>query len=185
MADKLHKDFDTADGIHIIHTWTATDDADRAFLTLTADDIGKVCYQLDSGAFWLLVDWIPGEGGATWFELTQTPDLSTKADRYRTYRAHTGTTDTAVLADGGNVVTSNNAAAVLQTIPSNAAVPYPIDTIIEFIQLGAGQMTFAVTTDTLLPIPGGVAKSAGQGASVFLKKVATTTWQILGNLAAS
>lgn len=104
------------------------------------------------------------------------------APKYRTYRTYSGATDTAVLADGGNVITPSSASAVTQTVPANSSVPYPVDTIIEILQLGAGQVSLVVTTDTLTVPVGYQAKCLGQGHSIFVKKIATTQWVVSGSL---
>ena len=53
--------------------------------------------------------------------------------------AQAGTSYTLVLADKGRIVTMNNAAANALTIPANSAVAFPLGTIINVIQIGAGE----------------------------------------------
>lgn len=103
----------------------------------------------------------------------------------RTVNAQTGTTYTFVLGDAGNVVTSGNASATVFTIPTNASVPYTVNTQIDTSQIGAGVLT--ITGDTGVTVNG---VSAGSGAlsaqfgSVTLLKLATNTWLMTGNHAA-
>lgn len=133
----------------------------------------------------------------TFFELTLPPasaaDVATntaaisalqtsKADKDYTLRAHTGTTDTLVLADDGKLITSSNASAVTQTIPANASVALPVGSVIQVLQLGAGQVSFAITSDTLQLPSGFVAKARGQYSLVTLIKIASTTWVAAGDL---
>lgn len=107
--------------------------------------------------------------------------IALKAARNRAYRAHTGTSDTSLLADAGNVVTSTNAAAVAQSV--NQALAYVVDDTIEFLQLGAGQLTAALTSGTLIIPPGFLAKTRGVGCSLYVTKIASTTWKVSGDLA--
>jgi uncharacterized protein YjlB len=98
-----------------------------------------------------------------------------------TIRAQTGTTDTLVLTDVGKTITESNASAITQTIPTNASVAFPIGSRIDFIQIGAGQVTFAAAGGvTLNGTPGLKCRAQHSGASVL--KVATDTWQLVGDL---
>lgn len=48
---------------------------------------------------------------------------------------------TLVVADAGKVIEMNAASAVNLTLPTNAAVAIPVDTVIEVFQMGAGQVS--------------------------------------------
>lgn len=104
---------------------------------------------------------------------------------------HTGvppTTDattarTAALADAGGWIDFTNASAVTFTIPDNATVPFPIGTKIDFAQIGAGTVTVAAAGGVTLHSEGGALATAGQYAAGFIKKRATDTWLVGGNLA--
>lgn len=115
--------------------------------------------------------------------LATAASVALKADALLTLRAHSGTSDTLVLADAGKLVTSNNAAAVAQTIPANASVAYSVGTVIQHLQLGAGQVSFTLTSDTLRVPTGFVAKTRGQYCTVTLTKIASTEWVLSGDLA--
>lgn len=97
----------------------------------------------------------------------------------------TGTTYTLVLADAPassanqGIVTMNNASANTLTIPANGTVAFPVGTIVSVIQLGAGQTTIAITTDTLLNSSSVTARA--QNSTLILTKVATTTWVLGGD----
>jgi len=95
--------------------------------------------------------------------------------------AQTGTTYTLVLTDAGKMVTLSNASAITLTIPTNASVALPIGAIINFEQLGAGQVTFAGAGVTINSFDGNL-KLAGQYAGAYLRKTATNTWTLIGNL---
>lgn len=107
---------------------------------------------------------------------------ATKSDITRTINAQTGTAFTPALTDSGDVVTMDNAAANVLTVPTNAAVAYAVGTQLDISQLGAG--VTSVTGDTGVTING---VSAGTGAlaarygSVTLLKLATNTWLLTGN----
>jgi hypothetical protein len=100
-----------------------------------------------------------------------------------TQNIQTGTTYTLVLTDEGKLVTMSNAAASTLTIPANASVAYDVGTRIEIAQLGAGQLTVAITSDTLNSADSYV-KLAKQFTAATLTKTATTTWLLVGNLVA-
>jgi hypothetical protein len=211
--DKLHSLFTTADGIHIIQAWSLATYAERASLSgdLVPADVGRVAFVAEDLSFWVLADDNTGEG-PLWVKLSfsieaastvqpvgsaNVPGVSTayaredhvhsassKADAVFTIRAHTGTTDTLVLADAGKLITSSNAGAVTQTIPSNATVAIPVGSSIQFVQLGAGQLTLSCA-DTLRVPPGFLAtpKTRGQYSLITATKIASTTWLVSGDLA--
>jgi hypothetical protein len=80
---------------------------------------------------------------------------------------------TLVLADAGKAVEGNSASALSFTVPPNSSVAYPVGTIIEVPQVGAGAVTLVagsgvtITGDTVTP---------GQGGSLLLRKTGTNTW---------
>ena len=53
------------------------------------------------------------------------------------------------LSDANRWFNCNNASAITATIPANASVAFPVGTVFALHQRGAGQITVAVTTDTL------------------------------------
>jgi hypothetical protein len=95
----------------------------------------------------------------------------------------TGTTYELILGDAGKLVTLSNASAITLTIPANASVVFPIGTVIKLLQLDAGQVTVAITTDTLASASSYV-KLTGQYSSASLVKTAATTWVLYGDIAA-
>jgi len=97
----------------------------------------------------------------------------------------TGTTYGPVLDDADKMITLNNASAVTVTIPANSSVAFPIGTKLNFMQLGAGQVTIAITTDTL-NIPSALtANLTEQYATATALKVTSTSWVLFGNLEAA
>ena len=97
-------------------------------------------------------------------------------------RTYTGTTDTLVLADAGNMVRGNNAGGNTCTIPPNASVAFPTGTQILFSQRGAGQMTIAAGAGVTINSYGAALKLVGQYAQAIATKVDTNEWSIDGNL---
>lgn len=93
----------------------------------------------------------------------------------------TGTAYTLALTDASDVVEVNNAGANTVTIPTNAAVAFPVGTIIGVTQLGAGATT--VTGDTGVTVNGvsaGGAAIDAQYKGVSIYKRATDTWVMQG-----
>lgn len=76
---------------------------------------------------------------------TQTLTNKTIADPVITtsVNAQTGTTYTPVITDAKQMVTLSNASAITVTIPPNSSVSFATGSRIDFIQKGAGQVTFA------------------------------------------
>jgi hypothetical protein len=97
----------------------------------------------------------------------------------------TGTTYTLALTDAPaasanqGIVTMNNASANTLTIPANGTVAFPVGSVLQVVQLGAGQTTIAITTDTLLNASSVTARA--QNSTLTLTKVATTTWVLSGD----
>ncbi len=70
------------------------------------------------------------------------------------------------------------------TIPANSSVAYPVGTKLNFLQLGDGQVTVDITTDTLDVESTFTLLLAGKFASATAFKITTTTWVLFGNLEA-
>ena len=104
----------------------------------------------------------------------------------QTINAQTGTTYTFVLADQGKYITASNASAQTYTIPANSSVAFPIGSSIDLIQIGAGQVTVQGNGGVTVYSTGATAaapKARVQYSAMTLKKVATDTWHIIGDLA--
>jgi len=101
-----------------------------------------------------------------------------------TVNAQTGTTYTLVIGDAGKLVTLTNGSAITLTVPTNAAVAYPVGTVIALAQLGAGLVSIAgasgVTVNGVTP---GADDLTGQWATASLTKLAADTWLLSGGLA--
>lgn len=101
----------------------------------------------------------------------------------QTINAQTGTTYTIVLTDVDKIVTLSNASAITCTLPQDSDVAVPTGTHIDFIQIGAGQVTFAAGTGaTVNGTPGLKMRAQWSGASAI--KRAANTWVVIGDLSA-
>lgn len=87
---------------------------------------------------------------------------------------------TLVLADAGKVVEVNNAGAVNLTVPLNASVAFPVGTVIEVWQQGAGQVTIVATGGVTIRTPSTLLLRV-QYSSVTLRKRGTDEWVLAGD----
>ena len=98
-------------------------------------------------------------------------------------------TYTAVLTDNRNkLITMSVASANDFLIPTNASVAFPIGSVINVIQIGAGQTTIKAVTagTTTISSAGATAaqpKLRAQFAAASCIKVATDTWYVVGDIA--
>lgn len=123
-------------------------------------------------------------------DLPPAPDSITRAmltdeaaGAIRTVNTQTGTSYTLVLGDAGNFITMTNAAASTLTVPPNSSVAFPVGTLIEGAQLGAGQVTLTPGSGVTINATPGL-KVAAQYGTFGLLKLATDTWLAYGRLAA-
>jgi hypothetical protein len=93
----------------------------------------------------------------------------------------TGTSYTLVLTDAGKCVEGNNASAITLTIPPNSSVAFPVGTVVEVFQQGAGQITVTAGAGVTLRAPDG-AKLAKQYASASIRQRAADEWVLAGNV---
>ncbi len=98
--------------------------------------------------------------------------------------AQTGTTYTFILADAGKMVTANNAAAQTYTVPPNSSVAYPVGTTIDVAGIGAGKVTLAQGAGVTISSKAGNKAIGAQYVGVTLRKIATDTWLLFGDLIA-
>ena len=98
-------------------------------------------------------------------------------------------TYTVVLTDNRNkLVTMSVASANDFLIPTNASVAFPVGSVINVIQIGAGQTTIqAVTSGTTTISSTGATATApklrAQFSAASCIKVATDTWYVVGDIA--
>ncbi len=98
-------------------------------------------------------------------------------------------TYTAVATDNRNkLVTMSVASANDFLIPTNASVAFPIGSVINVMQIGAGQTTIKAVTSgtTTISSTGATAttpKLRAQFSAASCVKVATDTWYVIGDIA--
>lgn len=128
----------------------------------------------------------PLTGGGTSGALTLSYDYA--AGSKVTLNAQTATY-TAVLADADQkLITMSVASANDFLIPTNASVAFAVGTVINVIQIGAGQTTIkAVTAGTTTISSTGASaiapKLRAQYSAASCIKVATDTWYVVGDIA--
>jgi hypothetical protein len=98
----------------------------------------------------------------------------------------TGTTYTTVLADNGKLVTQSNASAITTTIAAFGSVAYPVGSQINFVQLGAGQVTIQGAGGVTLVSTGATAstpKLRAQYSTATAICIASDSWLVVGDIA--
>ncbi len=105
-----------------------------------------------------------------------------------TLNAQTGTTYTAVSSDQySKLVTQSNASASTFRIPTNATTAFPIGTVLNIINIGAGICTInAVTSGTTTILSAGAVAAAptlAQYKAASCIKTGTDTWYVIGGVA--
>jgi len=80
------------------------------------------------------------------------------------------------------VLNSTSAFPVTVTVPTDATVALPNETVIPWRQIGAGQIAFAAASGVTIISRGSVFLSAGQYAEGTLTKVDTNTWILSGDI---
>jgi hypothetical protein len=91
---------------------------------------------------------------------------------------------TLVLADAGKTITMSVASANNLTVPLNSSVAFATGTMINVIQIGAGQTTLVATSGVTINSKEGKLKLTGQYSGVSLYKRDTNTWVAVGDLSA-
>ena len=89
---------------------------------------------------------------------------------------------TLVLADAGTIIEMNLSVANTVTVPPNSVVAFPINTVIEVIQVGTGLTTIAAGAGVTLRAPGTLDIRV-RWASLSLRKRATDEWVVAGDSA--
>ena len=96
-----------------------------------------------------------------------------------------GTTYTTVLADNGKLITQTNASAIATTIPPNSSVAYPVGAQLNFVQLGAGQVTIQGGAGVTVVSTGATAsapKCRVQYSSATAIQVSANNWLVAGDI---
>lgn len=162
-------------------TTTANDCVKFNDATGTLADAGAACGTGGGGVTQIIAGSnvsISPSGGTGAVTINSATGMSTPVD------AQTGTTYTLVIGDapfGFGTVTMNNAATNTVTVPPNSSVAYPVGSMIEFVQLGAGQTTIVAGSGVTIDTPTSLSARA-QYSIIGVKQVATNVWVAYGDL---
>ena len=93
---------------------------------------------------------------------------------------------TFVLGDGNNtLVTLANASANTVTIPPNSSVAFPVGTVLNFAQTGAGQTTITQGSGVTITSNGATAtapKTRGQYSAATAIQTSANNWLVIGDI---
>lgn len=90
---------------------------------------------------------------------------------------------TLVLADQSKAVEVTSVTAVALTVPPNTTAAFPIGTMIEVAQMGAGQVTITPGAGVTVNSAGGLLKTRAQYSALSLRKRGTNLWLLVGDAA--
>lgn len=88
---------------------------------------------------------------------------------------------TLALADAGTIVEMGSSSALTLTVPDDATVAFPVNTVIEVVQTGSGQLTIAGAAGVALRTPASLTARA-QYSSIGLRKRSANVWLVSGDL---
>lgn len=151
----------------------------RTYISMQPNNSGNA--PASSPSYWMVLtedgpQGVPGE-------LTSAEAAATYSAIKRTIRSISGTSDTLVIGDAGNLVQSTNGSGTTITVPPNSSVAFEIGTQIDFTQEGAGQVTFAQGDGVTINSSDSKKKINKRYESATLIKTATNTWTLIGSLA--
>ena len=114
--------------------------------------------------------------------------LQTNAAAFPTVALNAQTTSyTFALTDGNNTfVTINNASANTATIPPNSSVAFPVGTILNFAQTGAGQTTITQGSGVTITSTGATPsapKTRVQYSACSAIQTSANNWLVIGDIA--
>lgn len=89
---------------------------------------------------------------------------------------------TLAITDAGTVVEFTGAGAATLTIPANVIVGFPVGTVIEVFQYGAGQVTVAGGAGVTVLAHGGLLHTAAQYSTISLRQRDIDQWVVSGDL---
>lgn len=108
-------------------------------------------------------------------------DTSVLAAQRITVNAQTGAY-TLVLADANKAIEVTSASAVNLTIPTDASVAFPVGTVIEVDQMGAGKVTIVGASGVTVQAAVGTPTTRAQHSALVLRKRGANLWLVTGDL---
>lgn len=90
---------------------------------------------------------------------------------------------TLVLGDAGKAIEITSASSATVTVPPNSSAAFPVGTLIEIARLGTGTVTIAAGSGVTIQSADGALGLRAQYAAASLRKRATNTWLLVGDLA--
>lgn len=149
---------------------------------------------ISSGGAQFLQFTLKGTAGiAPWAKVLDTTaylSSATAASTYQTIASSTVVTAnrqtasyTLVLTDAGKCVEMNSASANNLTVPPNSSVAFPVGTVIEVFQYGAGLTSIVAGAGVTIRSYSSHLNLGGQYTGASLRKIATDEWALVGSLA--
>lgn len=89
---------------------------------------------------------------------------------------------TLTISDPGKMITFANSSATTLTVPNNTSAAIALDSRIDFIQYGTGQVTVAAGTGVTIRSSGSKLKLVGQYSGATLWKKDTNEWVLIGDI---
>jgi hypothetical protein len=117
------------------------------------------------------------------FAATVTTSLGLKVDSVTPISQKTASYTLSSLTERDDLIEMGSASALTLTIPTNAAIAYPIGTSIDILQTSTGQVTIAGAAGVTVNATPGL-KLRTQWSSATLFKRAENTWVVFGDLTA-
>lgn len=99
------------------------------------------------------------------------------------FNVQTVSSYTLLLSDANfnSILAINSSSAATIVIPTNASVAFPTGSVVNIVQLGAGQITVSTSVGVTLNSESSRFKSRGQYAVISLLKVDTNSWVMFGS----
>lgn len=126
--------------------------------------------------------YLDATNGVVWVKASGTGNTGWRALSFRVFSRQTADY-TLAIEDRGRVVEMNLGVANNLTVPPNGTVAFPIGSIVDVAQYGAGLTTVVAGAGVTIRSRGGLLNSAGQYARFTLEKVGTNEWYLSGDLA--
>lgn len=155
---------------------------DSAFRVVRPVNNGTVkLFETPSSTALQIADVSAGTGAKVWKGADSVVRIA--ADTVTNFNSQTGTAYTLAIADQyGKTVTLSNASANTCTVPPNSSVAFPVGTVINVVQIGAGQTTITAGAGVTINSADAKLKLRVQYSGATLVKTATDTWILFGDI---